>query len=448
MRGKQAPDSRSQPNPFFTNFTAGTGRPQPKLQINFTKLRAFSESPIPRRAINYLKNQVASLDYGIVSVDGKALNGRQKREARMVMNVLESPNNTDSWAEWVKQTVEDMLVVGYSASEKRLWPTNSERPIVLYPFDAASLNLYTDWHGDPNTPRYAQIDRFGNVIDFRDDQLMYIRNDPRTNTPWGLSPLEVAAQTVDYLLTTQAYASRATSNATPRKLLDLGEEIDSQQVKEIRLWWRDEVEGRGHMPIIGGTKGAKSIELGASGDEELYLRWQQFLINQIANAFGMDAQKFGSVLATKSNGDVMDDSTDEGAVRPLASAIEDAINSRIIRTLGYKDIKFKFRWTANMRDRKSLAAVHQIYATQDVMTIDEIRAEIGLPPLLDGKGKYTLAEYRSIYAVQNTNAVTLPGGVASDEEKAGLNQTPSMQTDKPVNQNGADPMKVAGKEVT
>jgi HK97 family phage portal protein len=438
VRGKPAPDPRSQPNPFFVNFTAGTGRPQPKLVVNFTKLRAFSESPIPRRAIDYLKNQVSALEWDIVSTNGKALNGRQKKDADKVRNILKSPNNTESWRSFVEQTIEDMLVIGYTAIEKRPWPTNPDRPLVLYPIDASSLNLYTDWLGDPNKPRFAQIDRLGNVINFRDDQMMYIRYNPRTNTPWGLSPLEVAAQTVDYLLNTQAYASRVTSNATARKLLDLGEEIDDQQVKEIRRWWRDEVEGRGHMPIIGGTKGAKSIELGAKSDEELFLKWQQFLINQIANAFGMDAQKFGSVLATKSNGDVMDDSTDEGAVRPLASSLAAAINHGIIQALGFKDIEFKFRWTSNLRDRKSLAAIHQIYATQDIMTVDEIRAEIGLPPLPKGKGQYTLAEYRAIYGVTNTNSTTLPPGVVSDEEANGLHQTPAMQDEKPTNQNGAD----------
>jgi HK97 family phage portal protein len=445
IRGRD-PKPRANLNPFYFTFTSGTGRPQPRTTINFARLRAFSESPIPRRAIDYIKNQVSMLDWDVVVKGGKRPNGRQKKGIAKVCAILEAPNSHESWRTFIEQIVEDCLVVGYAAVEKRRWETNPDKPLVLYPFDAASLHIYTDWDGSPNKPRFAQVDKYGNTINFTDDQLMYIRYNPRTSTPWGLSPLEVAAQTIDYLLQAQAYAGRMASNATPRKLIDFGEDVDEQQIKEIRLWWRNEVEGRGHTPIIGGSKGAQSIELGATNDEGLFLKWQQFLINQIANAFGLDSQKFGAVLASRATGDILDDASDEGAIRPLAHSIAAAINREIIQALGFKDLEFRFRWTANYKDRKSLAAIHQIYATQDILTIDEIRAELGYPPLPDDKGKYTLAEYRAIYAVSNTNSTVLPAGVVSDEENDGMNpgyNTPKIQTndEKPMNQT-ADPMRV------
>lgn len=457
IRGRNVagPAPRSEPNPFYFSFTSGTNRPQPKVAVNYMKLRAFSESPIPRRAIDYLKHQVAAQHWDIVPEDGTAPNGRQKREIAIVKAILKAPNSHLSYRDLIEMIVDDMLTIGHAAVEKRLWPTNPDKPLVLYPMDAASVHLYTDWDGSPSKPRYAQIDRYGKTIDFRDDQLMYLVYNPRTNTPWGLSPLEVAAQTIDYLLNTQAYAARASSNATPRKLIDLGSNVEPDQVKEIRKWWRDEVEGRGHQPIIG-SGDAKTLELGAASDEALFLRWQQMLINQIANAFGLDAQKFSAILATKSNGDVMDDASDEGAVRPLAATIAEAINREIIRALGFKDIEFRFRWTANLKDRKSLAAIHQIYLTQEAMTIDEVRQEIGYPPLPDGKGQYTLAEYRAMFSAMNTNGTSLPGGLVNDEAKRGLanvpmpenpkqtqgqNQTPALK--EPQNQNAKDPMKIA-----
>lgn len=457
------PKPRANLNPLFFSFTGGTNRPQPRTTINFTKLRAFSESPIPRRAIDYIKNQTSMLDWDLAPKNGKIPNARQKKDIARIKAILESPNSHESWRSFIEQIVEDMLVIGYASIEKRKWETNPDKPMVLYAFDSASLNIYTDWDGSPSKYRFAQIDKYGSTVNFTDDQVMYIRHNPRTSTPWGLSPLEVAAQTIDYLLQTQAYAARMASNSTPRKLIDLGEDIDQQQVHEFRLWWRNEVEGRGHTPIIGGAKGSKSIELGATNDEGLFLRWQEFLINQIANAFGMDSQKFGAVLASRATGDILDDTTDEGAIRPLAHSIAAAINREIIQVLGIQDIEFKFRWTANYKDRKSLAAIHQIYATQDLMTIDEIRSELGYPPLEDGKGKYTLSEYRAIYGALNTFTGE-PAGVFEDMQKSGMdpnegnaqmqqvlqkqtdqnqNATPKMQTrkDKPVNQT-ADPMKV------
>ncbi|UJF36538.1 phage portal protein [Paenibacillus hexagrammi] len=430
FRGGKSPQPRAELTPFYFPFVSGGNvRPQPKLTMNHAKLRVFSESPIPRRAIDYIKNQVSMLEWDVLTKDGKELNSRQKKDAARVKAILETPNSQESWRTFIEQIAEDMLVIGYSSIEKRDWSANKERPLVLYPFDSASLQMYSDWDGTPSKPRFAQVDGYGQMINFRDDQLIYVRNNPRTNTPWGLSPLEVAAQTIDYLLSAQAYAGRSAGNATARKLVDLGEDIDPAQLEEIRMWWRSEVEGRGHTPIIGGSKGAKSIELGATNDEGLFLKWQGFLINQVANAFGLDSQKFGAVLASRATGDILDDSTDEGAIRPLAHSIAAAINRGVIEALGIKDLKFVFRWTANYKDRKSLAAIHQIYITQDVLTIDETRAELGLPPLPEKKGQYTVAEYRAIYGVMNQGMGT-PSGVLKDMSEDGMTPTTGLQPQK------------------
>lgn len=432
IRGRD-PQPRAEQTPFYFPFIGSMGggnvRPQPKYTMNFVKLRTFSESPIPRRAIDFIKNQISMLDYHISTKDGKEMNPRQKKDAERIMAVLSRPNSNESWRTFIEQVVEDMLVIGYATVEKREWKSNAKKPLVLFPFDGASLNLYADWDGSPTKPRYAQIDPYGQTVNFTKDQLMYIRFNPRTSTPWGLSPLEVAAQTVDYLLNAQAYAGRAASATTARKLLDLGESIDPMQLDEVRQWWRSEVEGRGHTPIIGGSKGAQSIELGAANDEALFLKWQGFLINQIANAFGLDSQKFGAVLASRATGDILDDSTDEGAIRPLAHSIAAAINGDIVEALGITDLIFEFRWTANYKDRKSLSAIHQIYLTQEVMMIDEVRKEIGLAPLPEGKGKYTLSEYRAIYGTMNQSVGT-PSGVMKDMTEDGMTPTTGLQPQK------------------
>ncbi|WP_407310535.1 phage portal protein [Desulfosporosinus sp. SB140] len=444
-----APKPKAGINPFYFSFTSGSGRPQPKISMNFTKLRAFSESPIPRRAVDYIKNQISMLEWDIVTKDGSSLTDEQKKNAQIIKNILEYPNKQASWRTFNEMIVEDLLVIGHSPTEKRPWPQNKDKPLVLYPFDAASLELYADWDGSDSKAKYAQVDRYGAVVDFKDSEIMYLRYNPRTSTPWGLSPLEVAAQTIDYLLGTQAYAGSATSKATARKALDLGEEIDQEQVKEFRQYWRDEVEGRGRMAIYGGTKGSKSIELGAANDEALFLKWQQFLINQIANAFGMDSQKFGAVLASRATGDILDDATDEGAIRPLAHSITAAINREIIQELGFTELVFQFRWTTNYKDRKSLAAIHQIYATCDLRMIDEIRREMGDPPLPNGKGQYTVGEYRAIYCALNTTNAP-PPGVMSDEQKTGMNpgyNTPALQTKPALNQT-ANPLKAAADNNT
>ncbi|MCZ8512412.1 phage portal protein [Paenibacillus filicis] len=440
----QEPAQRSNPFPFFFGMVGGVNRPQPNFTIDNNKLRSFSESPIPRRAIDYIKNQVSMLDWDIVAKNNKSLNARQKKDIERIKRILESPNHDDSWRSFIEQIVEDMLVIGHTNIEKREWKGNTDQPFVLYPFDAASLQIYTNWNGSRTNPRYAQINfNDKSQVDFRDDQLIFIRHNPRTNSPWGLSPLKVAADTINHLLNAQAYAGKKASNATTDKALNLGEDFDQPQLDEFIMRWRSEIEGRGVLPIFA-SKGATSIDLGASSDEALFLKWQGFLINQIANAFGLDSQKFGAVLASRATGDILDNASDEGAIRPLAHSVAAAINKKIIEPLGIKDLLFKFRWTANLQDEKSLSAILQIDVQQDIITIDEARERKGLQPLPDGKGIYTRAEYLALYGRSNNNNTTFPAGLLQDENKDGMNDgfaNPKLQIEKSMNQT-ADPLKV------
>ncbi len=44
-------------------------------------------------------------------------------------------------------------------------------------------------------------------VDLRDDQLMYVRMNPRSFTPFGLGPLEVAFETVNQFLSAHRFAA-------------------------------------------------------------------------------------------------------------------------------------------------------------------------------------------------------------------------------------------------
>src|SRR5690349_10410268 len=71
-----------------------------------------------------------------------------------------------------------------------------QRPLRMFPVDAFSVELYPGWDGKRESYRYAQ--RFqGKYIDLKDSDLMYIRMNPRSNTPFGLAPLETVWESVN-----------------------------------------------------------------------------------------------------------------------------------------------------------------------------------------------------------------------------------------------------------
>lgn len=452
MKGK-VPQGKSVSLPFFYGAVNVQNSPVPNNRVSAQMLRQFSETPIVRRAIDYIRNQITRLEWDVVPLGDVKLRGEKKKKVEIFKKGLRNPNPDDSWNTWIGQIIEDMLVIGQGASEIREWKNNPEHPYIYYPVDAASVQIYVDWDGDPNKPRYAQVDLRGNVVKFRPRELMLLKYNARTNTPFGLSPTEVAIQQIQYWLDAQAYAGKMASNAVPKRLLDLGPEADEKFVEEFRVYFTNQILGTHKMPIVGGTSGAKSVDLGHTGDNSLFLQWQQFLVAIIANAFNLDVMKFNSIVGiNRSTGDTLDDASDEGAIRPIAEVIEHYINTCLLPLFDLDEIcEFRFRFTTSYQDRKSLAAIHQIYGQMDALTINEIRREMGYPELEydeklgKSKGDLTISEYRAIYGgyVTLQDAVGIdqdygtPNPVAEElEQKAKTEQAKSTTTD--VNNNGGN----------
>lgn len=434
----KVPDGKAVDTPFFYSYS-GINQATMNMKINPQKLRAFSETAVPRHAIDYIRNQVSKLDWDIVPLGGKKFTGAQLKQVQTAKNVFSRPNGDDNSMTFFGQLIEDLLVVGYATFEIKNWQGNESNPYLLYPVDSSSIQIYLDWNGSPTQKRYMQLDMQGHQIDFTPQEMMMLKYTPRSNTPFGIGPIESAFVQIQYLLDAQSYAGKTASSTTPKKLLFLGSEITDTQLKEFRLYWQNDVEGRSNTPIIGGTDDVKSIELGANSDESLFLKWQMFLITVIANAFGLDATKFGAVTSmSRGTGEVQDSMSDEGAVRPVAHSLEHYF-TQLLALFGLEGIaEFKFRFITSMDDKKSTASLLQIYGQLDVMTIDEMRSEILLPPLPKDKetgespGSLTVSAYRAKYGTpppaptdgtEPNDPEAAKGQVNGDKTKTGNEQT-------------------------
>ncbi|HEY1209598.1 MAG TPA: phage portal protein, partial [Terracidiphilus sp.] len=164
-------------------------------------LRRFAETPVVRRAINVIKDRIAAMDWQVRVRRGVKAGelAQAERKLRALRRVLEEPNATDSFRTLMEQVIEDVLTGGYGAMEME--PTgDGERPAMLWAVDGASIRINPRWDGQAETPRYAQAmpgQLESSAVELRDDQLMYVRMNPRSFTPFGLGPLEVAFETVN-----------------------------------------------------------------------------------------------------------------------------------------------------------------------------------------------------------------------------------------------------------
>ena len=167
-------------------------------------LRRFAEMPIARKAINTIKDRVAGMQWRIQPRHGRVLEELPDAAARIALLTqnFEQPNPEDSFRSFVEQVLEDVLVGGFGAIELDL-SGDAAQPLVLWPVDGASIRIRTDWDGNPASPHYVQATGLftpAEEITLADEELSYIRLNPRTHTPFGLGKLEVAFETIHEFL--------------------------------------------------------------------------------------------------------------------------------------------------------------------------------------------------------------------------------------------------------
>ena len=379
--------------PYGMGYGPGmNGIPKP-TQAN---LRRFAETPVVRRAINVIKDRIVAMDWQVRvrrgSVAGEI--GYVNRKLRALRRVLEEPNATDSFRTLMEQAIEDALTGGYGAIEMEA-TGDPEVPAQLWPVDGATIRVNAKWDGSADSPRYEQVvqgignreqgiadgSSYSNGIPLRDDQLIYIRMNPRTFTPFGLGPLEVAFETVNSFLSAHRFAGKLAANSVVQFALWVNEATPAQSERLIR-WWQDEIEGTGRVPLISTDQKPEVLRFAQGTDADLRLQWQQFLIRMVANAFGLPPLLLGlEGDVNRATAAELNDEAFRGAIEPLAKLIAGHITRDLCaKCIGWREFEFVFN-DLSARDEDTELAIQVQVLAAGVLTVNEVRAMRGLGPI-------------------------------------------------------------------
>jgi phage portal protein BeeE len=296
---------------------------------------------------------------------------------------LESPNESDSFRTLIEQAIEDALTGGFGAIEMAS-TGDQDRPAMLWPVDGATIRVNAKWNGQAESPRYAQVmpgQLESNAIPLRDDQLIYIRMNPRSFTPFGLGPLEVAFETVNQFLSAHRFAGKLAANSVAQYALWLNEATPAQHDRLIR-WWQDEIEGTGRVPLISTEQKPEVLRFAQGTDADLRLAWQEFLIRMVANSFGLPPLLLGLESdVNRSTAAELSDEAFRGAISPLAHLLAGHITRDLFaKCIGWEDFEFVFN-DLSARDEDTELAIQVQLLQAGVLTVNEVRAMRGLGPL-------------------------------------------------------------------
>ena len=351
-------------------------------------LRRFAEMPVARKAINTIKDRIAGMQWRIQPRHGRALDELPEAAAHIATLVVnfEQPNPQDSFRSMIEQVLEDVLVGGFGAIELDL-TGDPDRPLVLWPVDGASIRIRTDWDGNPSSPHYVQATgSFTPTTDITlaDEELSYIRLNPRTHTPFGLGKLEVAFETIHEFLCAHRFASRLASNTVVQYALWLQNLSPAHHERLIR-WWQDEIEGTGKVPILSVETKPEVLRFSGGTDADLRLQWQEFLIRMIADAFDLPPMLLGLERDVNRNtATTQYDDAFRTAVVPVARLVAEHLTRDVIsKRLGWDDLEFVFT-DVDAPNELEQAQIQQTLIGCGVLTVNEVRRMRGLPPLPQG----------------------------------------------------------------
>lgn len=389
------------------NRALGTPKPTP------TNLRYFSRTVWARRAINVIKDQICALEWEIApETKGRKLTAEQ----RAIVRCFERPNSMDSFRTLLEQFVEDALVTGAGVLEIGA-SSDAYRPFWLWPVDATTIRPVPKWDGNPESYRFVQAQGYvggsifseASALQLRAKDILYMRLNPSSETPYGFGPLEIAYNTIAAKLGVWRFAKEAASNAQPANLIYAGQTATEEQLQSFRVYWRNEVEGQGQTPILSGSVSPEVLKLHAGSDDALYLKWQEFLIREIATAFELSPSNFGIEHdVNRSTAEVSDERDWATAIKPRVALIQETLTRNLLEERFGLPLVFRFKGI-DRDDEDARARIFERYYRNNTVTPNEERERLGMEPLKSSWADLTWADVQiAMKAAQGAKQVDDP----------------------------------------
>lgn len=351
---------------------------------NAGSYRALAQTPWVHAAIDIRKDQLATAEYDIVQLrhDGR----KNVRLAQRIRDLFETPNALDaSFHSFVARLTDDLLtldaapfeIVRYPTGEiAELWPVQGERIAVNRRWDGSNPDLY----------RYALLVDGRIRETFRDEQMGYLMDNPRTDSPIGVSPVQILMSVIDAELKAQNYNKRMVTGAAPDGIFNIGESAIDTDVQRAKSEWEARMADGGAVHIIGGFKGPSWMPFRETNRDMQFREWVDLLLRCIAVVYGLSPMDLGITFdVNRSSADTQSQNSEDRGIRPLMDLFQRYFTRKVVwdESFGGRENNLAFRWTAlNLDETLAKANINKV-AMPGVgwKSINTARLDAGRPPI-------------------------------------------------------------------
>lgn len=353
--------------------------------VSFEELRALAtHEALTRMAIETRKDQIEKLDWDIKPRDEKNAAKDAPGRIKTLLKFWNRPDGERQFASWLREALEDMLVIDASTFEILRNRDGSVRGYDIV--DGSTIKVVIDITGrKPASPAPA----FEQVIHgrpwrlFNEDELIYSPRNKRPGHVMGYSPVEQILTFINIALRRQtSQLMYFTEGNLPPGFLQVPE-LNATQVAELQQHVNDLMAGNlaekrrfQMLPYAAKWQAVKDAPLKDEFDE--------WLARVVSFCFSLPPDPFVRMRSRATSETAKQTALEEG-LAPLMAWVKRLIDYEVQERMGHQDLEFSWADIKQV-DPDVQSKVETLYLKLGAKTIDEVRDVMGMDPLPGGIG--------------------------------------------------------------
>src|SRR5215469_17383396 len=353
--------------------------------VGFDELRALAEThDITRLAIETRKDQIEKLEWTIKPRSEKTPGSGTAARIEHLTDFWRSPDSEQPFATWLREALEDVLVLDAAAFEVR---RNRAGVIIgLDVIDGSTVKVLLDDTGRrprPPAPAYEQVIHGRPWRLLTSDELIYLPRNPRPHKAYGFSPVEQIVTTVNIGLRRQAMQlQHFTEGNVPPGLLNAPDDWSPEQIRQFQEWFNSILAGNtgARARLIWGPSGAKYQAFKEAPYKDDFDEW---LARIVCYAFSLPPTAFTPQVNRATAQTAQEAALEEG-LSPLLGWVKRLVDGVIQGRMGHLDLEFMWS-NSRPTDPKDQASILGSYVKDGIYAVNEARDILGLQPVAGGE---------------------------------------------------------------
>jgi HK97 family phage portal protein len=405
--------------------------------ISFTELRALADAhDITRLAIETRKDQVEKLDWVIKPIaQPQSRRGRgypdieASQRAAQVAEFWRRPDGERPFATWLRELLEDVLVLDAPALEVRR--SRGGDLVGLDVVDGATFKLLFDETGRrprPPAPAFEQVIHGRPWKLLTAEELIYLPRNPRPHKAYGFGPVEQIVMTVNIGLRRQVMQlQHFTEGNVPPGLLNAPDGWSAEQIRQFQDWFDSVLAGNtgSRTRLVWGPAGTHYQAFKEVPYKDEFDEW---LARIVCYAFSLPPSAFVRQM-NRATADTAQEAALAEGLAPLMGWVKRLCDHVIQDRMGHRDLEFVWL-DAKPADPAEQAKLIDTYVRTGIYTVNEARDLLGLDPVAGGDAAMIYGTTGAV-PLAPTPSLTGPQPAAAKRVAAGMAALRKYDPDEP-----------------